>query len=447
MTTATDSVSGATATYRAGRPWGRAACWLLVLGPFFFLSYGAANWLAAMHSQVGSVVFEWERNIPFVPWTIIPYWSIDVLYGISLFVCATKQELDTHAFRLLTAQVIAVICFILFPLTFTFARQEVGGISGLLFESLGKFDKPFNQAPSLHIALLVILWDRFAHHVPPWARWMLHGWFVLIGLSVMTTYQHHFIDIPTGVLLGFACLWAWPDDAPSPIVKGQLTDDALRRRLAGFYAAGGIAFCALAVSIGGNGLWLFWPAVSLFLVAANYAFCGAAGFQKSPAGKMTPASGWLLAPYIFGAWANSRLWTRADSRPVHVADGVSVGRFPSRAIASGYATVIDLCAELPTRSRGAALAGVSDAGSDHAQHASQLRLVAAEIERARGAGPLLVCCALGYGRSATAVATWMLSTGRAADTDAVVRHIQSVRPRVVLRDRTRDVIAAAGMGR
>ncbi len=137
-----------------------------------------------------------------MPWTIIPYWSIDVLYGISLFVCTTRRELDTHAFRLLTAQVIAVTCFILFPLTFTFARPDVDGVSGLLFDSLGKFDKPFNQAPSLHIALLIILWDRFARHVPVWARWVLHGWFALIGLSVLTTYQHHFIDIPTGMLLG-----------------------------------------------------------------------------------------------------------------------------------------------------------------------------------------------------------------------------------------------------
>ena len=121
-----------------------------------------------MHADVGSVVFAWERRIPFLPWTIIPYWSIDILYGISLFVCTSERELDTHARRLLTAQVIAVTCFILFPLTFTFARPEADGLAGLLFDSLGRFDKPFNQAPSLHIALLVILWDRYARHVPRW---------------------------------------------------------------------------------------------------------------------------------------------------------------------------------------------------------------------------------------------------------------------------------------
>ncbi len=230
--------------------------------------------------------------------------------------------------------------------------------------------------------------------------------------------------------------------APTRSPASRLTDDTQRLRLAGFYVFGGIAFCALAASIGGNGLWLFWPAVSLFLVAANYAFCDAAGFQKSPAGKMALASSWLLAPYIFGAWVNSRLWTRADSHPVLVADGVSVGRFPSRAVASRYSTVIDLCAELPARRGGADWRAIPILDLV-TPSAAQLRLVAAEIERARAAGPLLVCCALGYGRSATAVATWLLSTGRAADADAATRHIQSVRPRAVLRDRARDAIAVA----
>ena len=104
------------------RPSARAVAWLCVLGPFFFLSYGTANWLAAQHAEVGSVVFDWERAIPFLPWTIIPYWSIDAFYGLSLFVCANKAELDTHARRLLTAQIVAVTCFILFPLRFTFER-------------------------------------------------------------------------------------------------------------------------------------------------------------------------------------------------------------------------------------------------------------------------------------------------------------------------------------
>src|SRR5262249_8610103 len=118
------------------RPWGRAALWLIVLVPVFFATYGAANWLASRRAEVGSVVFGWEHSIPFVAWTIVPYWSIDLFYGLSLFVCATRAELDTHARRLLTAQLIAVACFILFPLRFTFVRPPVTGVAGFLFDTL-----------------------------------------------------------------------------------------------------------------------------------------------------------------------------------------------------------------------------------------------------------------------------------------------------------------------
>ena len=54
-------------------PWQRGVAWLLFLGPFFFLSYGFANGMAARWQVSASHVYEWERHIPFVPWTIVPY--------------------------------------------------------------------------------------------------------------------------------------------------------------------------------------------------------------------------------------------------------------------------------------------------------------------------------------------------------------------------------------
>ena len=113
-----------------------------------------------------------------------------------------------HALRLLTAQVICVACFLLWPLRFTFERPELDGFFGWMFDVLMGFDKPFNQAPSLHIALLVVIWVMFARHTRGLLlRGLLHGWMALIGLSVLTTWQHHFIDVPTGALAGWLCVW------------------------------------------------------------------------------------------------------------------------------------------------------------------------------------------------------------------------------------------------
>jgi protein-tyrosine phosphatase len=54
------------------------------------------------------------------------------------------------------------------------------------------------------------------------------------------------------------------------------------------------------------------------------------------------------------------------------------------------------------------------------------------IERLRTRGPLLVCCALGYSRSATAVAAWLLHSGRAATVDEALAIIRTARAHVVL---------------
>ncbi len=40
------------------------------------------------------------------------------------------------------------------------------GAPALLFNALRGFDQPFNQAPSLHIALAVILWDWYRQFIP-----------------------------------------------------------------------------------------------------------------------------------------------------------------------------------------------------------------------------------------------------------------------------------------
>ncbi|WP_312647450.1 dual specificity protein phosphatase family protein, partial [Stenotrophomonas sp.] len=65
------------------------------------------------------------------------------------------------------------------------------------------------------------------------------------------------------------------------------------------------------------------------------------------------------------------------------------------------------------------------------------------IERLRAQGPLLVCCALGYSRSAASVAAWLLRSGRATDAAAAVAIVRTARPSIVLHDSHLQAIAAA----
>ena len=452
------------------RPWKQAALWLACLAPFFYLSYGLSNHLAAQRTNVPSLVFDWEHGLPFVAWTIFPYWSINAFYGLSLFLCRDRTALRAHGLRLLTAQLVAVSCFLLFPLAFSFGQPEADGAPGWLFAALRGFDKPFNQAPSLHIALLAILWDLYRRVLARRWHWLLHGWALAIAVSVLTTYQHHFIDIPTGALLGWLCVWLWPLEGDGPLhawrADADTTRRVLRMRLATRYTlAAALCFVIAAMGawawanyasnttrwLGASALWLCWPGVSLALVALNYARLGTAGFQKHHDGRMSPAAYWLLAPYLLAARINAWAWTRRHPQAVAVDGRVWLGRQPDATAlrAMGACALIDVCAELPAPQTRlpqditvTCIPMLDLVPPTPAQLCDAANAIDAALAAHPGDAPVLVCCALGYSRSAAALAAWLLRGGRHADIDSAIAALRERRPQLVLHDTHRAALAA-----
>jgi protein-tyrosine phosphatase/membrane-associated phospholipid phosphatase len=426
------------------RPWRRAAVWLAVLGPFFFLSYGFANWWTGQLAYVDSVVFGWEKHIPFWAWTILPYMSLDAFYAGSLFLCATRKELDTHARRLFSASLISVVGFLLFPLQFSFVRPATSGFNGALFDVLLGFDKPYNQAPSLHISLALLVWLVFARHLRGMARWAVHGWFFLIALSVFTTYQHHFVDGVAGAAVGVVCVYLFPNSPVAWPGSIALDGDPLRRKLAAAYALGALLCFGFAAVLGGWAWLLVWPSVALLLVALAYAGLGPSVFQKHD-GQLSWAARTLLAPYQIGAWWSSRWFTRGEVASVEVAPGIWLGRAPSRTDwhSQEFGAVLDVTAEFSLGSFARALPHRSVPLLDLVvPSVEQLAAAVVALHELAPHKPVLVHCALGYSRSALTVAAWLVHHGGAATPDAAIGQLCAARPQMVFTAAHRAVLVA-----
>jgi membrane-associated phospholipid phosphatase len=406
----------------------RAALWLLVLGPFFFLSYGFTTWVTAQRHHVPSIAFGWEHGIPLLGWTIVPYWSTDLLYAESLFLCRTRHELNTHAKRLLAVQILSVAVFLLYPLRFSFERPAVTGLFGGLFDSLMAFDQPFNQAPSLHLGIGAVLWVRYSAHLTGLRRVLLQAWLILAGISTLTTWQHHFIDLPSGILAGVIAIGLFPME-PNPA-----------RRLSAAYLAGSLLLAVAGLRPGGLNRLLLWPAFALLVPAAAYA-------TRRPAlfGKRNPAITLLLAPYLAGAWINSRLGPKPAVQ--HVAADIWIGRAAGRSGYSrnGFRSVVDVTAEFPGQPDGPHYRSVPMLDLVPPT-AKQLRAGVKAIEDLADVRPTVVYCALGYSRSAAVIATWLVRSGRATSVGEAIGLMRERRPRVTFDQTHESAIEEASRG-
>ena len=449
---------------------------LALVGALFYTSYGLSNRYAASLAYVPEIAFAWERNIPFWAWTIVPYWSLNLMYAAAFFLCRDAREQNRYVARLVSAQIVATTCFMLFPLHFGWPKPPTDGLWGWLFDSLVAFDLPYNQAPSLHIALSIIVgafyWTRF-----PKIRLPILLWQSLIALSVLTTYQHHFIDVPTGALLGWLVLWAIPQHGVSPFrrpfdTQGRLktseasfceaktnavsfarTSEASFReaktspetrsreiKIAMLYLAGAV-LSALPSFFGGAWLWMLWGSVSLSVVAFAYLTGNAAVFQKQADGSLSAAATILLLPYLAGVRLNMAYWLRGKAKTARVRDDVLIGSVSG--ISDDLPAVLDVCAEYPhPRYRGVyrvlpLLDMVAPSENDLVQAASLLEALR------RQHGKVLTCCALGYGRSAAVVLTWLLVYGGCRDFAQATAELKQARPQMVLPPETAKAVEAA----
>ncbi len=181
---------------------------LLVFGGVFYIFYPLSNLYAKqlfMVAGLPTVATAWDKWIPFVPAMIVPYACSIPLLIISFFVIPI-HEVTRHSLRLLLITLVAVLCFYLYPLHFSFQITSYQGLGvdwRWAYQWLHQLDKPFNQLPSLHVAYAVLI-ALTLHHTAQLtkARYFgLMGVCFLVALSTLFTWQHHLWDMVAGVAL------------------------------------------------------------------------------------------------------------------------------------------------------------------------------------------------------------------------------------------------------
>jgi len=407
------------------------------LSVLFLVIYSGCNWITGQRGQVGSFYFQWERAIPFVPFMILPYMSIDLFFVAAPFICRTDEELRVFSRRVVAAILIAGLCFLLFPLRFAFPRPHASGLLGGIFDWFRGMDSPFNLLPSLHAALLLLLVDLYARNLRGVLFFAAMLWFFLIGLSPLLTYQHHVIDIIGGFVLAGYCFYLFREPSLAlPVV--------VNRRIGSYYAAGAVVALLMSAIFWPWGVLLFWPTIALGIAATAYFGAGPIVFHKTK-GKLPWSTRFVLAPCLLGQYL-SLLYYRSQCRswdevmPRIWIGGKLGARSADKALCGGVTAVLDLCAEFseakPFRKINYRNIPVLDLT---APSQAQLVEMGEFIGNNSRNGAVFIHCKIGYSRSAAAVAAYLIMSGKANTAEEAFAIIRQVRPSVVIRP---EVISA-----
>ena len=407
------------------------------LSVLFLVVYSGCNWITGQRGQVGSFYFQWERAIPFVPFMILPYMSIDLFFIAAPFLCRTEEELRVFSRRVVAAILIAGLCFLLFPLRFAFARPHASGWLGAIFDWFRGMDSPFNLLPSLHAALLLFLVDLYARNLRGVFLFVAMLWLFLISLSPLLTYQHHVIDIVGGFVLAGYCFYLFREPSLAlPVV--------VNRRIGLYYAAGAAVVFFIGAIFWPWGVLLFWPAIALGIVAIAYFGAGPVIFHKAK-GKLPWSTQFVLAPCLLGQYFSLLYYRRRcrswdDVTPRIWIGGKLGSRLANKALCAGAVAVLDLSAEFseakPFRKINYRNVPVLDLT---APTQAQLAEMSEFIGNHSRDGAVYVHCKIGYSRSAAAVAAYLIMSGKANTAKEAFAIIRRVRPSVVIRP---EVISA-----
>ena len=390
--------------------------WLLFLVPFFFLVYGTANQLTAFNNFVPSIVFEWEKLIPFIPKMIVPYMSAGLLFIFSFLLVKTRNEIQRHALRLGFAIVFSAVIFLLFPLHFSLEKPPVEGWTKIIFAGLAA-DLPYNQLPSLHVSLAMVVGYLYYTYFKGFFRWFFVVWFVLIAVSTLFVFQHHFIDLPAGVLVGFFTFYMIPISGKSRLPLNFVSFKHLYVAL--HYLLLSIVFTGLAFrlhSIVLLSLLSAWVAFSMLIIATLYVLGYNKITQKKNNGQIKLVYWLILWPYLLSNKILWKIWKYKDPPMVKVVNSIWLGRSleecdEKQTRQNDIKTIIDLSPEICGYSPSGVIRHYQPLLDLSVPDPELIKEITEIISQAKEYGNVLILCKFGLSRSMIVSCAFLMTQG------------------------------------
>lgn len=399
--------------------------WLVYLGMLFFLLYGSANEFASLTSPHPAWLFAWEKHIPFIDLFIVPYMSSDVVFIIAFLLGQTRIELRTVAVRVAFIVLLSVSIFIVMPLQFSYIKPDITHFQFLF--TLLETDKPFNQLPSLHVSFAIIFWFSMRRHIKPlWLKVLLGSWLLLIIISTLFVFQHHFIDLPTGLLVGFLAVFFFNPRRSKWLLNCFMTPRHLKMAL--YFLVASILCMVIIFNISALFLYLFLSLLSISLV---YAF-GLNNLLVKPDNKANLFQWVVFAPYFIGSKVSWQFYKRSLPLFAKVDEGIYFGRFPApneyaQIYELGIKHVINLASELQLNKT--KLIQYRLNFLDQTIQSPEVLHEAVMLIESHKKHGVYIHCALGLSRSVLVIWAWMLFNGKSQL--EIEYKLQTIRPRYV----------------
>jgi len=195
---------------------------------------------------------------------------------------------------------------------------------------------------------------------------------------------------------------------------------------------------------------LLWMSAAFGLVALAYQLAAPGLLMKPADGRQRWFSIFILWPYLlfahFSFW-NYRLFARTNVAFAEVAPGVWFGRrlLASEVVRAAvpWTSVVDLAAEFgraPIRvAHYLSLPLMDGSACDSSALLSACDWIDEHVE----AGPLLVHCAFGHGRTGSVILTWLLRTGRVTSIDRGIDLLRTLRPSFGISEKQKEAVILA----